>query len=101
VARGMKARSTAEADPSCQATFFDIHYRDVVSDPVAVIQNVYKALGLELSGSVKEKMHSYLVSTPRNKHGKHNYSLEKFGLNREAIGERFNEYIKRFDVGVK
>ena len=101
VARGMKARSKAEADPSCQAVFLDVHYRDLVSDPVAIIQNVYKALGLELSGSVKEKMHSYLVRKPQNKYGKHNYSLEKFGLNREQIGERFNEYIKRFDIGVK
>ena len=98
VTRGIEARSTAEADPSCEATFVDIHYRDLAPDPIAVIQKVYEVLGVELRGRVKERMQSYLAEKPQNKHGKHKYSLEKFGLNREEIGERFNEYIKRFDI---
>ena len=101
VTRSMKARSAADADPSCQATFVDIQYRDLASDTMAVVQKVYEVLGLELKGRVEEQMHSYLAERPQNKYGKHKYSLEKFGLNREQIGECFNEYIKRFDIGVK
>ena len=86
---------------SCQATFVDIYYRDLISDTIAVIQKLYEVLGVELRGHVKERMQSYLVEKPQNKQGKHKYSLEQFGLNRKEVGERFNEYIKRFDVGVK
>ena len=33
-----------------------------------------------------------------NKHGKHEYNLKEFGLDEQTVLDRFDFYIKRFDV---
>jgi hypothetical protein len=43
-------------------------------------------------------MHTYLQNRPREKHGKHSYTLEEFGLSREEHGPLFAEYCQRFGV---
>ena len=61
-----------------------IDYRDLVSDPVASIESIYRAIGLPLSPGYREVL---LAEGKRARQHKssHSYSLEKFGLDAGAI----------------
>ena len=41
-------------------------------------------------------MREWSERNPRNKHGGHSYSAEKFGTTDDAIRTRFADYVERF-----
>ena len=45
-----------------------------------------------------ESAEDHIASHPKDKHGKHEYSLEGFGLTREQVRDRFVDYCARFGV---
>jgi hypothetical protein len=63
----------------------DVSYRDLVRDPIRVVAGVYERLGLALSTEAEAGMRTWLAEIPQNKHGRHRYSLEQFGLDRAAV----------------
>jgi hypothetical protein len=89
----MEAR--AKADP---AQFFDIPFRDMITDPVAAIARAYDHFGFPLSPEAEPRMRAWHGTNPQHKHGGHKYTLAQFGLVEGAIRERFARYTERFDV---
>jgi hypothetical protein len=61
-----------------------IDYRDLVSDPAAAIEQIYRALGFSLSPDYREVLLAEGKRARQHKSG-HSYSLEKFGLDADAI----------------
>ena len=55
-----------------------------------------KASASSFSVSQKQAMCEWSERNPRNKHGSHAYSAEKFGTTDDAIRARFAKYIDRF-----
>ena len=49
------------------------------------MEELYAHFGLEWSANVRDRMHNYLQNHPREKHGKHAYTLEQFGLSHEQL----------------
>ena len=49
--------------------------------------------GWELTAETEGRMRAFLAENPKDKHGAHIYSLDDFGLTREAIDTRFHRYI--------
>jgi len=39
-----------------------------------------------------------VLENPQGKHGRHEYSLEAYGLSPERVRERLAAYIERFDL---
>jgi hypothetical protein len=78
--------------------FADVYYNDLVRDPVATVQRIYRHFNLAFDDSHASRIREYLSRNPRHKHGKHRYSLAQFGLNQEQEMERFGAYRKRFKV---
>lgn len=76
--------------------FFDIQFQQIISDPLSAIEMMYNHFGFELTTEARTAMQSYLDNRPREKHGKHRYSLEQFGLSRGRHGQFFREYQQRF-----
>lgn len=76
--------------------FFDVHYRDIVNDPVTVIGRVYSYFGIPLSDEARRRMQAFVARKPRGEFGVHRYSLEDFGLDRATENARFAEYRERF-----
>lgn len=89
----MEAR--AKADP---AQFFDVPFRDMITDPIGAIARAYDHFGVALSAEGERRMRTWHTTNPQHKHGGHKYSLEKFGLVEGAIRERFARYEERFGV---
>jgi hypothetical protein len=78
--------------------FFDLHFRDVVSDPVAAVKRAYDHFGLSLSPDGERCMRSWHAQNPQGKHGGHRYTPEEFGLTEEKMAERFAGYREHFGV---
>jgi hypothetical protein len=85
----------AKADP---ARFFDIPFRDMITDPVAAIARAYDHFGFALSAEGERRMRDWHRTNPQHKHGGHKYTLEQFGLVEGAIRERFARYTEAHGV---
>lgn len=92
---GMKHR---ESMADAESRIFDVQFNDLVSDPIRVIERLYHHFGFEFSGEVSGAMQSYLNNRPRDKHGEHNYTLEKFGLSETQHARLFADYCERFEL---
>jgi hypothetical protein len=76
----------------------DIHFEDVIADPVAALKGAYERLEMPWSVDIARKMRAFLSDNPRGKHGAHQYELEDFGLQLGEIRERFGSYCEKYDV---
>lgn len=78
--------------------FLDTFYRDFISDPIVVVRQIYSHFQMELTPDAEQRMHLFLADNDKEKHGKHVYSAEQFGLEDETIAAQFAEYIDAFDL---
>jgi hypothetical protein len=76
----------------------DVSYHDLVRDPVGAVRGIYEHFGLPLGAPMEENMRRWLAANPSDKHGKHAYSLEQFGLDPASLRARFREYPERFEA---
>jgi hypothetical protein len=93
IERAVAARK--QADPK---RFFDVHYRDLIKDPVGVIRQIYEHFGYPFSEEFKARIVKWLDENPKEKHGIHRYSLEEFGLTPDRVTKDFAAYCREFGV---
>jgi hypothetical protein len=76
-------RTMASRDqrPDLAQQFTDVHFAELLADPIAVVERVYAHFQMPLAPSTVDLMRAYLATHPRGVHGQHQYSLEMFGLN--------------------
>ncbi len=91
--QGMAQR---DAMPDRDSRFFDVQFSDIISDPIASIDKIYRHFGFYFSAEARQAMQQYLENRPRDKHGTHHYTLEDFGLSRREHKPRFQEYNHRY-----
>lgn len=70
----------------------DIHYEDLIAQPIDTVRKIYQDFGISWSQEFEHAMIVWLRDNPQNKYGRHNYTLEEFGLKRETIEKRYEEY---------
>ena len=88
-----RAMACRENPPeSADPVFLDLAYKDLVRDPLAAAKRIFNAFDIEWTGEVAESFETYMVNHPKNKHGKHRYTPEQFGLDPEEIRERLKRY---------
>ncbi len=79
-------------------SIIDLHYADLTNDPLAEMKKLYAALGDEFDGPAEQGMSKWLSDNPQNKFGKHEYSIEKYGLSVDHLKEVFQPYLSRYNV---
>ena len=86
-------------NPEGKLRMVNVRYEDFLSNPVNEISHTYRKLGF--SGTISEEfetaIRSYLQENPQNKHGKHHYSLEEYGLTQNAI-QALIDYCRTYGV---
>jgi len=111
---GMKERGEILRHNKNSSKFIDIYYKDLIKDPIKVVQNLYKQCGKKnCSEEYIERLKTYLkddaerrkqrASSKRNisanKNIKsHKYSLHDFSITHEDINTAFESYRKKFNV---
>ncbi|MGA7801209.1 MAG: sulfotransferase [Gammaproteobacteria bacterium] len=78
--------------------YLDIHYLDLMRDPIATVRRIYDRFEMPLSGDARERMEAFLGHNPKGMHGRHRYSLRQFDLDPEAQRRQFREYLDYFQV---
>lgn len=98
IERGLAIREKLQQLKNAKSLFYDVRYPDLVSDPIGTIKNMYDAFGIELSQEALIKMKKFVKENPQGKHGKHFYTLEKYGLDEKEIKEKYGHYFERFGL---
>lgn len=78
------------------ATFVDIAYARIVSDPVGAVAELYDALDEPFTAEAESAMRTHATTHVKDRFGRHSYSLEDWGLDRSALTERFAPYLDRY-----
>ena len=81
--------------------FFDLHYTDLMRDPIRVMRWLYDWAGDDLTTSTEQAMLAWLDDHPQDRHGVAPYSLDGSGVTRADLEPIFDEYLSEFDVALE
>src|SRR5690606_19953623 len=76
-----------------QSGICDVHYNQLISDPLNTVAGIYKHFGMTFSDAARDAVAQWLRDNPQDKHGVHKYTGEQFGLDVNQVRERFGFYI--------
>lgn len=76
----------------------DVHYADLVNDPVGETRRLYAKLGDEWPPQAEAGIRGWVNDNPQNKFGKHEYKLAQYGLSKDQLEPLFERYLSRYDV---
>jgi hypothetical protein len=74
--------------------FYHCYYDSMMADPMAEMRKIYAWLGDEFTPEAEAGMQAWLAANPQGRFGKHEYSLEKWGLDRRDLEPYFADYLK-------
>jgi hypothetical protein len=75
-----------------------VHHMDLISDPVATVEHVYRHFGMTLPDEAAAGIENYVAERPNGGYGPRNYRFEDHGLNEAVERERFRPYMLRFGI---
>ena len=81
-----------------EARFADVHFHELVADPIAVIARAYAQLDVPFSREAERRIAAHAAAHPRGRLGEHRYRLEDFGLDRAGVHAAFSFYTDRCGV---
>lgn len=76
----------------------DVHYADLMEQPIATMEQLYQQLGDDFDDAARQGMQGWLDDNPQNKFGKHDYKLAEFGLDEGTLRNTFERYLSRYQV---
>ncbi len=80
----------------------DVLFHEFMADDVAMVKRIYEVAGLSMTDDATAELDRYMEGNPRGKHGRIVYDLAgDFGVNPEALRDRFRFYYERFPIQVE
>jgi hypothetical protein len=76
--------------------FFDIGFEEMQADPIATIRRLYAWLGEELTPAAEQRMTAWWEENSRERHGARQANPDDYGIDVDALRERFRFYNDRF-----
>ncbi len=76
--------------------FFDIHFEDLLADPVDCVRRICRHFQIEFTAEAR--LQRFMQDRPRDKHGVHAYTPAMFGLDPRTVSRRFDDYRERFHI---
>lgn len=73
----------------------EMHYDDLVADPVAFVAHVHDAAGMPASSQHLNRVREHLRNRPRHHFGRHAYSIEDYGLDEVMVRETLAGHLDR------
>jgi hypothetical protein len=83
-------------DPVCH-----VHHMDLISDPVATVDGVYRHFGMRLPDSAAAAIDRYVTDRPNGGYGPRHYEFGDHGLVEAVERERFKPYMLRFGIAAE
>lgn len=91
---GFHVSRPLEVSQERPADFYHLYYDTMIADPVAEMRCVYGWLGDDWTPDAEAGMRQWLADNPQNKHGKHSYSFEEWGMTRDDVAPFFADYLR-------
>jgi hypothetical protein len=79
----------------------DVLYADLAQDTLGTMAKVYDWFGEEWTDQARAAMAAHVESHPKGRFGTHGYDLAEYGLDGDALRERFAGYVERYDVPIE
>jgi Sulfotransferase family len=76
----------------------DVHYAELMTNPIGTLKKLYKQLGDELTPAAEAEIQAWINDNPQGKFGRHEYKLEQYGLSLAKLEPLFERYLARYDV---
>ncbi len=91
-------RSAQRVRQQQPAAFIDVYYADLMRDPMTEVQRIYDFAGIPLTDAARRAMDESRRVNKKDRHGKHKYTLEEFGLTPELVDEKYAGYRQAFNI---
>ena len=75
--------------------FIDVDYRDLTTDPISVVADIYERSGFELQSADKDRMAAWAHANPAGKHGKHSFDASDLGFSADELAQIYKDYRER------
>jgi Sulfotransferase family len=80
----------------------DVLFHEFMADDMGTVERIYVTAGRPLTADARAAMERFAVTHPRGRHGQVRYDLRAdFGVEPEALRERFAFYFEQFPVEVE
>ena len=73
------------------ANIADSRYQDLMDDPMACIETIYRHFGMKLSAVARQNMLAYLAAKPQGKFGRHSYEVDGSRSGDRPLFRRYQE----------
>jgi Sulfotransferase family len=83
--------------PGVNERFCDVHFRDLVADPVGAVERIYTHFGMHLADEARRAMQAWLAN-PASRTPKGRHTLAEYGLDEAAIDRAFSDYLEHYGV---
>jgi hypothetical protein len=95
LAHASRVRDATALPPS---HVFDVHFAELMADPIAMVRRIYGHFDLTLGADAEGRMRRFLAANPSDKHGTHRYTLAAAGLDAATERRRYADYQRRFGI---
>jgi len=86
--------------PEKENQIFDCMYEELFSNPIAMVKKIYNRFGLDYTREYEERMKIYLRNNRQGRYGRHTYSLQEYGFEKESIYHKFRDYMEQYDFRI-
>ena len=90
-----------DAHPEVAQRFIDVKFRELVSDPLAVVRRIYERLDIRLTEKAIERMLRLASNRTRYRKRSVDTMLPDLGFSSATGTNRFEEYCFRFEIACK
>jgi hypothetical protein len=98
---GAERMMEAGDDAGLPESICHVHHMDLISDPVATVDGVYRHFGMTLPDSAETAIDRYVSERPNGGYGPRHYEFEDHGLDEATERERFRPYMLRFGIAAE
>ena len=77
-----------------ESQIIDLTFDEFLRDQMLVVEKIYARFGWELNDKTRTNMTRFLRQEQKDKHGKHEYTLEQFGITESEIQRRYVNYVE-------
>ena len=95
---GTRRMMTVGDDAGLPEAVCHVHHLDLITDPVATVDGVYRHFGMQLSPHTAGAIEAYVAARPKGGYGAHRYRFEDHGLNEAQERANFRPYMVQFGV---
>lgn len=94
---GMKRGLAARARIG-EHRFVDVYNSEIIRDPIGSFEALYDKLGWNFTDELRSALGGFHARNAQGKHGRHDYALDEYGLDRAQVRAAFRQYTDRFNV---